>query len=102
MNKAREKFETFTKKPFPKNTSTNETVSDLFMELVEYDSYVAGLIDQVLSGRKVEGLKYDQNLEEQLRKCLDLKDLDEISSNAVSEEIEYLLEIKEIIDELKH
>lgn len=103
MKELKQKFKLFCERPFPGNVSTNEVVSDLFMELVEYDSYIAGLIDQAVNGKKVDPIKllYNQNLEDKLYKCIKEEDLDDVSSKAVLNYIDYLFIIKNLLEDLK-
>lgn len=103
MNILRKKFKAFVKKPFPRNVSSDESVSDLFMELADYDSYIAGLLDQATKNRKIDfgKLFYDQELEDQFLKSLKRTDLDEVSVIAIKEYLNYLEIIKYLIKEIK-
>jgi hypothetical protein len=102
METLKQKYQSFCKKPFPENFAINPVVSDLFMDLADYDSYISGLIDQAINGKKVKSnnIFYDQKLEDQLRDCLVKDDLDEVSRRAVMEYISYLQEIKCLLDDL--
>lgn len=102
METLKQKYQSFCRRPFPGNFAINPIVSDLFMDLADYDSYISGLIDQAVNGEKVKSNKifYDQKLEDQLRECLVKNDLDEVSYKAVMEYLSYLQEIKSLLDEL--
>jgi hypothetical protein len=87
---------------FPEN-SYNETVSDLFMDLVAYDSYIAGLIDRVSSGHKVEKAKliYDDDLERKLEKHINGQELWSEDKNSLIGYLKYLRRIKQLLHQIE-
>ena len=92
-------FEKFKSIPFPKDSSDNEILSEIFFDLVQYDSYIAGTIDKLLSGQIVDNkeLIYEVQFETRLAEFIDKT---ENSNDKVlaKEYLEYLSSIKSLLE----
>jgi hypothetical protein len=94
------RYKEFRNTPFPRN-SFNAELHEIHAELVDYDGYVAGLVDTYLkdSNKYPKNLEYDQSLEDRVEK------LREINDSELNKEIEiyldYLRKIKAVIEEVK-
>ena len=69
MKNLKEIYEQFKEVKFPQSP-TNEALGDLFTDLVQYDSFIAGAIDKLLKGKplKPNEIYFDIELEEKLKK----------------------------------
>lgn len=93
-------YERFIQLPIPGNGVDNRAIKDLFFDLVEYDSYVAGYVDEATgsrpSGREIP--VYDPSIEEQLQGFLsDAKNDNPNDVREVHAMLSYLQEIKNLI-----
>ena len=64
----RREFESFTNLPFPDHTVDDEKAMELHVDLLEYDTHVAGLISSLSKGVDVDPdrLRFDENLANRL------------------------------------
>lgn len=93
------KFKEFRREAFPDNSSDDDIVSDFFMSLVEYDSFIAGYLDRIDKGEKIElsNLRYDDKLDQDLNKNLNRSDLKNEDKVALKNYLFYLRRIKDLI-----
>ncbi len=68
MTNLKETYENFKGVKFPQSP-INEALDDLFTNLVQYDSFIAGAIDRVLKGKplKLNEIYFDHELEKKLK-----------------------------------
>ena len=98
------KYNVLLNTPFPDNYPANDDVSDIFLDLVEYDGYMAGLFEKVVSGKSYDHLlvTYDQDLENRIIKLINSKELDSMSKAALLEYHKYLLQIKDLVQDINN
>ena len=103
METLKEKYGKFMELKFPLNSPKDEVISDLFIQLVDYDAYTAGLIDCVLMGKSIEWKKlfYDEKLEKDLTDNLQRNDIDGVSRKALESYLNRLYLLKDLIQEAK-
>ena len=101
MKELKKIFEKYKKIPFPEDSSDAEELGDIFVDLVLYDSEVAGAIDKIIRGKSsdFEDLKYNQALENRLNDFIN-SNRESIDLDAANKYLEYLLELKKLIWEV--
>ena len=96
--KLTEAFEKFKQIPFPDNSASSEELSDIFYDLVTYDSYVASQVDNCLVGKEPSKLNYEPILEERLNRFLLNVNSNEPDFNSASEMLVYVKELKKLLE----
>lgn len=95
----REAFNQFKKIPFPRSSS-NILLGNIHDELIEYDSFLAGLINSYLSGKSIniDLVSYDIDLEKKIREYISTKR----EETALAEQyLQYMKNLKKMIDLVK-
>lgn len=89
-------FSDFLALPFPEG-SDDETTDMLWAELVDYDAYIAGLVDRIIKGVSLENYKlyFDEKLERKLIKIV--RGSNPVASRDAKRIMEYLAKIKEMV-----
>jgi hypothetical protein len=96
-----EAFEKFKNVPFPDNSSFSEELADIFYELIDYDSFVAGQIDSYIGNKNYVVLEYDPDLEERIILFLTKVGKEDIDVKPAHDLLAYLKEIERLISEAK-
>lgn len=93
MESLSEALVAFKKIEFP-NSPSADSLEDMFVELVQYDGYIAGNVEKVIRGKRLkqDEIYYDLELEEKLRSYISLNR----EGTNVEEAKVYLLYLKEL------
>jgi hypothetical protein len=99
INKEFQKFKAIS---FPENSSNNEILSDLFFELVQFDSYIAGAVDKIIARKKVnvEEIQFDEAVENKLNDFINKSNIPG-DIDLARKYLKYLYDIRKLIDFVK-
>lgn len=97
MRKLSETYKTFRRLKFPK-TPTNDILDDIFTDLVQYDSHVAGSVDKLLKGKAIKStdLYFDIGLEKRIQEFISQAKNQDDLKNAETY-LQYLDNLRELI-----
>ena len=95
LKKLQEAYAKFKKIPFP-DCPNEDKLYDLYVEIVDFDSYIAGLISSYLKGGKINktALYFDEKILENLKAFSSSNPKDKKEINLY---INYMYELKNII-----
>jgi hypothetical protein len=93
IEELRGQFDLFKTIPFPTN-SIDDELSILHADLAEYDGYIAGKINTLLTNRIPFNITYDNSLEERIQSVLKAKEGRELIVG--SQYLNYILVIKRL------
>lgn len=94
-------FENFKNIPFPGNSASSEELSEIFYDLVSYDSYVASQVDKYLTGKRDVDLQYESELENKLNAFLQTINKNDIDYESANSMLSYMKEIKKLLMTVK-